>query len=77
VDRLRSELRHGCRERARDSRRIAELSAEVNRLQYEITEHDTIIDWAVNSCSFVWGCEAKALAQVAELSASLENLQAY
>jgi hypothetical protein len=32
VDRLRSELRHGCRERARDSRHIAELSAEVNRL---------------------------------------------
>jgi hypothetical protein len=35
VDRLRSELRHGCRERARDSRSIAELSAEVNRVQYE------------------------------------------
>jgi hypothetical protein len=33
VDRLRSELRHGCRERAQDSRRIAELSPKVNRLQ--------------------------------------------
>jgi hypothetical protein len=28
-----SELRHGNRERARDGRRIVELSAEVNRLQ--------------------------------------------
>jgi uncharacterized small protein (DUF1192 family) len=62
VDQLRSELHHGCRERVRDSRRIAELSAEVNRLQYEITERDTTIDWAVNSCSFAWDCEAKALA---------------
>jgi hypothetical protein len=33
VARLMSELRHGSRERVRDSRRIAELSAEVNRLQ--------------------------------------------
>jgi hypothetical protein len=70
------ELCHGCRDRARDSRRIAELSAEVNRLQYEITERDTAIDWAVNSRSFAWDCEAKALARVTELSASLENLQA-
>ena len=77
VDRLRSELCQWCRERARDSRRIAELSAEVNRLQYEITERDMAIDWTVNSRSFAWDCEAKALAQVAELSASLENLQAY
>jgi hypothetical protein len=44
VDRLRSELCHGCRERVRDSRRITELSAEVNRLQYEITERDLAID---------------------------------
>jgi hypothetical protein len=28
-----SELRHGNRERAQDSRRIAELPVEVNRLQ--------------------------------------------
>jgi hypothetical protein len=77
VEQLRSELHHGCRERARDSHRIAELPAEVNRLQQEITERDTTIDWAVNSCSFAWDCEAKALARVAELSTSLENLQAY
>jgi hypothetical protein len=77
VERLRSEPRHGCREHARDSRRIAELSVEVNCLQQEITERYTTIDWAVNSHSFAWDCEAKALARVAELSASLENLQAY
>jgi hypothetical protein len=35
------------------------------------------IDWAVNSRSFAWDCEAKALARVAGLSTSLENLQAY
>jgi chromosome segregation ATPase len=40
VERLRSELRHGCRERARDSRHIAELSVEVTRLQQEISERD-------------------------------------
>jgi hypothetical protein len=44
VARLMSELRHGSRERARDSRCIAELSAEVNRLQQEIAERDTAID---------------------------------
>jgi hypothetical protein len=77
VDRLRSKLHHGCRERAHDSRRIAELSAEINHLQYKISELNTAIDWAVNSGSFAWYCEAKALARVAELSASLENLQAY
>jgi hypothetical protein len=32
VERLRSALRHGSRERARDSRCIAELSAKVNHL---------------------------------------------
>jgi hypothetical protein len=77
VERLRSELCHGSRERACDSRRIAELSAEVNRLQQEIAELDTAIDWAVNSCSFAWDCEAKALSRVAELNTSLQNLQAY
>jgi hypothetical protein len=77
VDRHKSELSHGCRERARDSCRIAELSAEVNRVQYKISERDTAIDWVVNSRAFAWDCEAKALARVAELSASLENLQAY
>jgi hypothetical protein len=33
VERLKSELRHESRERACDTRRIAELSAEVNRVQ--------------------------------------------
>jgi hypothetical protein len=51
------------------------LSAEVNHLLYEISERDTTIDWAINSRSFAW--EAKALACVAELSASLESLQVY
>jgi chromosome segregation ATPase len=77
VERLMLEVRHGNRERARDSRRIAELSAEVNRLQQEIAERDPAIDWVVNSRSCAWDSEANALARVAELSASLENLQAY
>ena len=46
-------------------------------MQQEIAERDTTIDMVVNSRSFAWDCEAKALARVAELSASLENLQAY
>jgi hypothetical protein len=77
VVRLMSELRHGNRERARDSRRIAELSAEVNCLQQEIVERDTAIDWVVNSRAFAWDCEANALTRVVELSVALENLQAY
>jgi chromosome segregation ATPase len=76
VEQLRSELRHRNRAREQDSHRIAELSPKVSRLQYEISERDTTIDWAVNSRSFAWDCEAKALARVAELSASLESLQA-
>jgi hypothetical protein len=44
VDRLRSELCHGCMERACDSHRIGELLVKVNRLQYEVTECDTAID---------------------------------
>jgi hypothetical protein len=77
VEQLRSELRHRNRAREQDNHRIAELSAEVSRLQYEILERDTIIDWVVNSRSCAWDCEAKALARVAELSASLDSLQAY
>jgi hypothetical protein len=49
VEFLTMELRHGSRERARDSRRIAALSAEVDRWQWEIVERDRAIDWAVNS----------------------------
>jgi chromosome segregation ATPase len=77
VEQLRSELRHKNRACEQESHRIAELSAEVSRLQYKISKRDTTIDWSVNSRSFAWDCEAKALARVAELSASLENLQAY
>jgi hypothetical protein len=71
------ELCHGSRERVCDSRRIAELSAEVDRLQREIVERDRAIDWAVNSQSIVWDCEVNARARVEELSVALENLQAY
>jgi hypothetical protein len=35
------------------------------------------IDWVVNSRSFAWDCEAKALARVAELSTFLKSLQVY
>jgi hypothetical protein len=75
VEQLWSELCHRNRACEQESHRIAELSAEVSRLQYEILEQDTTIDWVVNSRSFAWDCEAKALARVAEHSASLESLQ--
>jgi hypothetical protein len=77
VEQLRLELRHRNRAREQDSHRIAELSAEVSRLQYKISERDTAIDWAVNSRSFAWDYKAKALARVVELSASLKSLQVY
>jgi hypothetical protein len=76
VEQLRSELRHRNRARERVSHRIAELSAEVSRLQYKISERDMANDWVVNSRSFAWDYKAKALARVAELSGSLENMQA-
>jgi hypothetical protein len=44
VERLTTELCHGNRERVRDSRRIAELSVEVDRLQREVVERDRAID---------------------------------
>jgi hypothetical protein len=77
VEQLRSELRHRNRAREQDSHRIAELLADVSRLQYEISEWDSTIDWAVNSRSIARDREAKALARVAELSAALESLQVY
>jgi hypothetical protein len=77
LERLTMELRHGGRECAHDSHRIAELSAEVERLQREIMERDRAIDWAVNSRSIAWDCEATARARVEELSVALENLQVY
>jgi hypothetical protein len=51
VEHLTMELCHGGRERMRATRRIAELSEEVERLQCEIVECDRAIDWAVNSRS--------------------------
>jgi hypothetical protein len=66
VEQLWSELCHRNRARERDSHRIAELSAKVSHLQYEISERDMAIDWVVNSRSFAWDYEAKALARVAE-----------
>jgi chromosome segregation ATPase len=66
VEQLRSELCHRNRARERESHRIAELSAKVSRLQYEISEHDMAIDWVVNWRSFAWDYEAKVLARVAE-----------
>jgi chromosome segregation ATPase len=77
VEQLRSKLRHRNRAWAQDNQRIAELSADVSRLQYEISERDSTIDWAVNSCSIAWDREAKARARVAELSAALDSLQVY
>jgi hypothetical protein len=36
-----------------------------------------VVDWAVNSRLIAWDREAKARARVAELSATLDNLQVY
>jgi chromosome segregation ATPase len=77
VEQLRSELLHRNRAREQDNQRIAELSVDVSRLQYEISERDSAIDWAVNSCSIAWDREAKARARVAELSVALDSLQVY
>jgi hypothetical protein len=77
VEQLRSELRHKNRAREQDSQCIAELSADVSRLQYEISEWDSAIDWAVNSRSITCDREAKARAHVAELSVALDSLQVY
>jgi hypothetical protein len=77
VEHLTVELRHGGRERMHASRRIVELSEEVERLQSEIIERDRAIDWAVNLQSIAWDYEATTRALVEELSMALENLQAY
>jgi hypothetical protein len=68
VERLKMELRHGGKERACDSRRIAELSTEVEHLQREVVERDR---------SIAWDCKATTRARVKELSVALENLQVY
>ena len=77
VEQLRTELHLRNRIWAQDSQLIAELSADVSRLQYEISEWDSAIDWAVNSHSIAWDHEAKARVHVAELSAALDSLQVY
>jgi chromosome segregation ATPase len=77
VEQLRTELRHRNRIWAHDSQRIAELSADVSHLQYEISEQDSATDWAVNSHSIAWDHKAKARARVAELSVALDSLQVY
>jgi hypothetical protein len=77
VEQLQTELRHRNRVWAQDSQRIAELSADVRRLQDELSERDLAVDWAVNSRSVAWDREAKARARVTELSAALDILQVY
>jgi hypothetical protein len=60
-----------------DGQHINELRADVQHLQDELAERDLAIDWAVNSRSIAWDREAKARARVAELSATVDNLQVY
>jgi hypothetical protein len=77
VEQLQTELRHRNRVWAQDGQRIAELAADVRRLQDELAERDLAVDWAVNSHLIVWDHEAKARACVAELSAALDSLQVH
>jgi hypothetical protein len=44
VEQLQTELRRRNRVWAEDSQRIAELSAKVGRLQFELSERDSTID---------------------------------
>jgi hypothetical protein len=59
VEQLRSELHHRIRAWEQDIQRIAELSANDSRLQYEISEQDLGIDWAINSRSIAWTVKQK------------------
>jgi hypothetical protein len=77
VEQLRTELRHRNRVWAQDSQCIAELSADVRRLQDVLSKRDLAVDWAVNSRSIAWDREAKARACVTEHSAALDSLQVY
>jgi hypothetical protein len=77
VEQLQTELRHRNRVWAQDGQRIAELVADVRRLQDELSERDLAVDWVINSRSIAWDREAKSRAWVTELSASLNNLQVY
>jgi hypothetical protein len=77
LEQLRTELHHRNRVWAEDSQCIAELSAEVGRLRFELSERDSAVDWAITSRSIAWHREAKARAHVDELSTALDNLQVY
>jgi hypothetical protein len=77
VEQLQMELRHRNRVWAEDGQRINELAADVRCLQDKLSKQDLAVDWAVNSRSIAWDREAKARARVAELSATLDNLQVY
>jgi hypothetical protein len=77
VEQLRTDLRHRNRVWVEDGQHINELRADVQHLQDELAERDLAIDWAVNSRSIAWDREAKARARVAELSATVDNLQVY
>jgi chromosome segregation ATPase len=77
VEQLQTELCHQNRVWAQDGQLIAELAADVRRLQDELSERDLAVDWAINSRSIAWDREAKARARVTELSAALDNLQVY
>jgi hypothetical protein len=72
VKQLRAELRHRNRVWAQDGQRINELAADIRHLQDELTKRNLVVDWAVNSRSVAWDCEAKARARVA-----LDNLQVF
>jgi chromosome segregation ATPase len=75
VEQLRTELCHWNRVWVEDGQRMNELRADIRHLQDELLERDLAIDWAVNSRSIAWDREAKARARVAELSATIDNLQ--
>jgi hypothetical protein len=77
VEQLRTELHHRNRVWAEDSQRIAELSTEAGRLRFELSERDSVVDWAINSRSITWHREAKARARVDELIMALDKLQVY
>jgi hypothetical protein len=77
VGQHRTELRHRNKVWVEDGLRMNELRANIRHLQDELAEQDLAIDWAVNSHSIAWDREAKARARVAELSATLDNLQVY
>jgi hypothetical protein len=53
------------------------LRSDVRRLRDQLADRDLALDWAVHSCSLAWAKEAKARAQVEELSSAIDNLQTY